>query len=698
MSRKKFILSVTAALILAVACEILFIALLSPGSAWRVDRVIDDLIVVPLIVILLYVHGRSSAARRSLQETLEEREVDYRYLFTNNPLPMWIYDRATRAFLEVNQAAERIYGYTREQFLAMRIDDIRPPEDIPRLKAVVENRGSGYQNSGEWRHRLRDGSIREVEVIGHALDYLGRAAALIVSFDITQRKQVERSLRQSETRLQAVFAASPMAITVVNPAWEIELLNPAMVSLYGWEARELLGDAFPFIPPDRRGEIAELRRRLTEGEIIRNLETVRQHRDGRLMHVSISGAPLRDDEGQISGYIVMTKDITARKQDELALKAALAEVRDLSDALDQAAIVAKTDVKGRIIYVNDKFCEISGYAREELLGQDHRMINSGYHSSDFIRDLWRTIANGQVWRGELRNRTKDGSVYWVDTTIVPMLDERGKPHQYIAIRYDITERKRLEAETLEQERLRVALDKEIEQRKMRDQVMRMLSHDLRTPLTTIRSSAELIQFYSDRMDDDRRARHFEMIQAQVSHMIRMMDDLLTLQRADSGGLQFRPVAADLVAFVRDLVEESQAGASIRHDLKFEAQIEQQILPLDTGLLRHAVGNLIANAIKYSPEGGRVWVRIYAASAQWVSLSVRDEGIGIPPEDRERLFEAFHRGSNVGRIHGTGLGLAIAQQTALLHGGTLDVESEVGAGSTFTLTLPVGRSSQMGAAS
>jgi signal transduction histidine kinase len=94
----------------------------------------------------------------------------------------------------------------------------------------------------------------------------------------------------------------------------------------------------------------------------------------------------------------------------------------------------------------------------------------------------------------------------------------------------------------------------------------------------------------------------------------------------------------------------------------------------------------------------VWVRIYAASAQWVSLSVRDEGIGIPPEDRERLFEAFQRGSNVGRIHGTGLGLAIAQQTALLHGGTLDVESEVGAGSTFTLTLPVGRSSQMGAAS
>ena len=204
---------------------------------------------------------------------------------------------------------------------------------------------------------------------------------------------------------------------------------------------------------------------------------------------------------------------------------------DFKRALDHAAIVATTDVHGRITYVNDKFCEISGYSRDELLGQDHRIINSGYHSKEFIRDLWHTIANGRVWHGEIRNRAKDGRFYWVDTTIVPFLDDRGKPYQYIAIRADITARKAAEDTLVQQAALAQV-----------GQMAAVVAHEVRNPLAGIKGVMQVL--IARRPDDDVDVPVMNDIVARIDSLGELINDLMVFARPRAPRPVERTSAAD----------------------------------------------------------------------------------------------------------------------------------------------------------
>jgi PAS domain S-box-containing protein len=366
----------------------------------------------------------------------------------------------------------------------------------------------------------------------------------------------------------------------------------------------------------------------------------------------------------VAAFLVHRYMVVARAWIDRSLK----ELEDLKYALDQSAIVARTDTRGVIKYVNDKFCEISKYSREELLGQDHRIINSGHHPKAYIRDLWQTIANGRIWKGELRNRAKDGSFYWVDTTIVPFLDGRGRPYQYMAIRYDVTERKRSEDLLREQAALARL-----------GEMAAVVAHEVKNPLAGIRGALQVI---SARMPAESRDRAVVGdILARLDSLNEMVHDLLLFARPRMPKLA--PVlVGPLIEATALLLKKDPGLAGV--DVTVAAGAHHTV-DADSELLQIVFSNLLLNAAQAMNGEGRVIVSIEGRDG-FCDVRVRDTGPGMPPDVRERMFEPFFTTKH----RGTGLGLSTAKRLVDLHNGHLRAECPPDGGTIVTVTLPASR--------
>ena len=387
--------------------------------------------------------------------------------------------------------------------------------------------------------------------------------------------------------------------------------------------------------------------------------------------------------------LIHNQDVKEPKQgdstDGAALERSLKELADIKFALDQSTIVAVTDQRGIINYVNDAFCRISKYSREELLGQDHRIINSGYHPKEFIRELWTTISSGQVWKGELRNRAKDGTVYWVDTTLVPFLGSDGKPYQYIAVRHDITKRKLAEEEILRQ----AAELQRAAQLSFVGELAAGLAHEIKNPLAGIQGAVDILIRRRDKNDPEREA--LEGMRHEVVRIDSTVRALLDRARPRLVSVRASSLT-DVVAHAVNLARAQSASATARGhrvEIEFQPASDPVIVPIDPALIEDAVLNLIINAIEAADGDCQIRIRVAQDDRDTgfedeAIVEITDNGRGISDEDLAKIFNPFF----TTRAGGTGLGLPAVRRIARAHGGGVAVRSSLGEGSTFTLHLPM----------
>jgi PAS domain S-box-containing protein len=522
---------------------------------------------------------------------------------------------------------------------------------------------------------LRRASITTTEVIqGASSDnpffiYLVLfVSILIIGGLIGSSTLISKQLVATDTNLRDIKAAldASTIVAITDPQGKIIFVNDKFEEISKYKKEEIIGQNHRILNSGYHSKefFKDLWRTIQSGKIWRG-EIRNKAKDGAYYWVDTTIVPFLNKKGKPVQYIAIRSDISDRKRAEEHLKESIKDNIDIKFALDQSSIVAFTDSKGKITSVNDKFCEISKYSRDEIIGRDHNILNSGYHSKDFFKDLWKTIGTGNVWKGEIRNKAKDGTYYWVDTTIVPFINEKGMPYQFLAIRNDITERKKTEEVLHRQDKLAAV-----------GQLAAGVAHEIRNPLTSMKGYAEFLQL--DEKDPER-MEFLSIILDEIDRVNTIVEDFMVLAKPKVVELEEKNVVP-VIQNVVSLLEFEARKKNVR--LTFDCNQEIIQIECDENRLKQVFLNFIKNGIEAMPNGGDLHVKTIIHDNN-VQISIQDTGVGISKEKLKKLGEPFF----TTKEHGNGLGLMVSFKIIESHNGKVFVESEPNKGTTFNILLP-----------
>ena len=626
---------------------------------------------------------RTEIALRHTNETLQA-------LVSASPRAIFMLDLEGRVKIW-NPAAEQMFGWKEDEV-------INHPSPIP-LDEQLEDRTT-IQNSvlqGKTYTRLemsrlkKDGSAIDIIFSAAPLpDSNGEISGLVaVIADISEQKRQAEQVRL----LQSVVVNTNDAVIVTEaesidaPGPRILYVNEAFTRITGYKPEEVLGKTPRILQGAKtdQAQLQKVRNALSRWESI-TVEVINYCKDGSEFWNEFSLVPVANAKGWYTHWIAVQRDTTERKQVEQALRQSEERFRSLiENALD---IIMILDPDGTIGYVSPSVEKVLGYAVTDLVGEN---VNAFIHPEDLpiaqsfpqvtLRDRLTNNSQAEILNPiEFRHRHQDGSWRILEAISQPFADSAATLRVMVNAR-DITERKRLDE-------IWLALEREKELSELKTRFFSMASHEFRTPLSTALAAAQVLENSQQEWDNtEKRLRNLHRIQDSVRNMVQLLDDILTINRAETGKLAFNPKSLALEAYCRHFVEEMQLNAGNLHQLTFSCQGKSQHVCLDEKLLRSMLSNLLSNAIKYSPQGGNISLSLEFQSGNLI-IKVQDQGIGILMEDQKQLFEPFHRGKNVKTISGTGLGLVVVKKCVDLHQGNISISSEVGLGTTCVINIPL----------
>ncbi|MFH1121618.1 MAG: PAS domain S-box protein [Bacteroidota bacterium] len=621
-------------------------------------------------------------------------------------------DDSVSAFMELNTAAAAMLGYTRTEMMGIPIQTLESGYNekqlIQRRKELEQTAACNYET--DFIHK--SGHLIPVEVSVTIINYAGVPALLNITRDISERKFREKLQKIQYNIANAMINAdnlhrlyeavrSELSALIDTRNFYIAFLNheTGMLSAPFEKEEKDSVDEWP-AEKSLTGRVIKLQKPLllTRNQISALAESGEINIIGTRSEIWL-GVPLFSGKKAVGAMVVQSYDNPyAYNKDSIYIlelmahelssyigrKEAEQNAMKLSKAIEQNPVsIVITNKEGFIEYVNPKFSEVTGYSRKETTGQKPSILKSGTHSDEFYRQLWDTITSGKDWQGEMKNKKKDGSFYWENMIISPILNESGKITNYVAVKEDITEKKNIIEE------LKVAKEKAEESDRLKTAFLQNISHEIRTPLNGILGFSELL--IQEWTSPEERIEYNEAIQISGKRLIEIVSNVLDISIIETGQVILNPERINLNTLLIDLYNFYHTQALQKGlQLNFEPGCIDNLCEItaDPFRINQVMTNLLNNAIKYTKIGEINFG--YRFGKAEIIFSVSDTGIGIDSAHHHRIFTRFYQAehSSARSYEGAGLGLSISQGLVQAMGGQIWFESEPGAGSTFSFSIPI----------